>query len=132
MRLEANQFFLFCFWLSYVVFLSRARKNVGMSFPVSCAVLGRMLACHFLFPVQCQEECWHVISCFLCSAWKNVGMIRLCVCVRINKRSFEPFICLDLVLECQQSFLFQIFFILCLRNTCGFNLASKLLCTLKL
>ena len=35
-------------------------------------------------------------------------MCRLCVCVIINKRSFEPFICLDLVVEGEQSFLFNI------------------------
>ena len=33
-----------------------------------------------------------------------------CVSVTINKRSFETFMCLDLVLERQQSFLFQILF----------------------
>ena len=33
---------------------------------------------------------------------------RLCVYVLINKRYFEPFMCLDLVLERWQSFLFQI------------------------
>ena len=41
---------------------------------------------------------------------KVTKMCRLCVCVLINKRSFEPFMCLDLVLERSQSFLFQIFF----------------------
>ena len=35
-------------------------------------------------------------------------MCRLCVCVIIKKRSFEPFICLDLVVEGEQSFLFNI------------------------
>ena len=34
-------------------------------------------------------------------------MCRLCVCVIINKRSFEPFTCFDLVLERYKSFLFQ-------------------------
>ena len=31
------------------------------------------------------------------------------VYVLINKRSFEPFMCLDLILECYQSFLFSDF-----------------------
>ena len=33
-----------------------------------------------------------------CSATKGITpkMCRLCVCVIINKRSFEPFVCLDL------------------------------------
>ena len=39
----------------------------------------------------------------------SVKINKLCVCVKINKHSFEPFVCLDLVSECQQSFLFQIF-----------------------
>ena len=33
-----------------------------------------------------------------------------CVFVLINKRSFEPFMCLDAVLDRYQSFLFQICF----------------------
>ena len=39
----------------------------------------------------------------------KLKICRLCVCVIINKHSFEPFVSLDLVLEHQQSFLFQIF-----------------------
>ena len=40
-----------------------------------------------------------------------VFLSSVCVCVIINTRSFEPFMCLDLVLERYQSFLFQIFFL---------------------
>ena len=32
----------------------------------------------------------------------------LCVCVIISKRSFEPVMCLDLVIERQQSFVFPV------------------------
>ena len=39
----------------------------------------------------------------------NAMQTRRVVYVIINKRSFESFICLDLILERQQSFLFQIF-----------------------
>ena len=42
---------------------------------------------------------WLSYIAFLPSAWKNVGMniCRLCVCVPVNKHSFEPFTCLDTV-----------------------------------
>ena len=40
---------------------------------------------------------------------------RSCFCVTINKHSFESFMCLDLVLECYQTFLFQIF---CFHDSC--------------
>ena len=45
-----------------------------------------------------------------CSFAKGLprNICRLRVCVIINKRSFEPFICLDLVVEGEQSFLFNI------------------------
>ena len=46
-----------------------------------------------------------------CGLTKEISLksCRLCVRVIINKRSFESFMCLDLVLEHWQSFLFQIF-----------------------
>ena len=56
------------FWLSCVVFLSSAWKNVDMT-----------------------------MMCNRCRVLKNNN--NKCVCVLINKRSFEPFMCFDLVLE---------------------------------
>ena len=42
------------------------------------------------------------LSCvvFVSSAWNNVGMIVMCNWCANEQRSFEPFMCLDLVLEC--------------------------------
>ena len=44
-----------------------------------------------------------------CSSTKGISpkICRLCVCVIINRRSFEAFMCKDLVLERWQSHLFQ-------------------------
>ena len=57
-----------------------------------------------------------------CSLMKRITLktCRSCFCVTINKHSFESFLCLDLVLECYQSFLFQIFIsdFFCFHDSC--------------
>ena len=43
-----------------------------------------------------------VVYVLFCNLTKGITLkiCRLCVCVLINKHSFKPFMCLDLVLEC--------------------------------
>ena len=51
--------------------------------------------------LQSVKEELNGIKVSFCSLTKGITLkiCRLCVCVIINKRSFEPFMCLDLVLE---------------------------------
>ena len=64
------------------------------------------LASHITF------HCFSLINCCLSFCSMKMGLLpkicRLCVCVLINKRSFEPFMCLDL-LFCGRQFVFWSF-----------------------
>ena len=52
-----------------------------------------------LYPFSSNFSLFLTISVLFCSLMKGITMTicRLCVCVIINKRSFESFLCLDVV-----------------------------------